>query len=104
MSGCPLGIVAVAIILLLYVKWPEYGKGIWHCLTRYSTLQPCDIEFHDKARATFASILMRVNIRIGRAAYRYFEVISVGSVILFLYFLWILSLWLFDCVLIVLGQ
>jgi hypothetical protein len=85
-------------MVLMYLKWPEYGKGIWYCLTRYSTLQPCDIEFHEKARATFTSILMRVHIRLGRAAYRYFEVISIGSVILFVYFLLILALWLFDCV------
>jgi hypothetical protein len=91
--------VAVAIMVSMLLKWPEYGRGIWYCLTRYSTLQPCDIEFHEKARATFTSILMRVHIRLGRAAYRYFEVISIGSVILFVYFLFILALWLYDCLL-----
>ncbi|MHA2385487.1 MAG: hypothetical protein ACXAEE_04670 [Candidatus Thorarchaeota archaeon] len=88
MSMCPAYIITLAIIVLMYVKWPDYGRMLWHCLARYTTLRPCDITFHDKARATFTSILMRVHSRLGRAAYQRFDVVSVVMVILLLIFIW----------------
>jgi hypothetical protein len=81
----------------MYVKWPHYGQEIWQCLKRYSSLRACDIDFHDKARATLTSIAMRRHIRIGRAVYRYFEVISVFSVLLFVYFIMSMFLELLTC-------
>lgn len=79
---------AVVVIVSLYARYPDYGRALWHCLRRYSTLRPCDIDFHDKARATLTSMCMRVNIRVARIVHRNFEVVSVFSVILFAVFLW----------------
>ncbi|MHA2374248.1 MAG: hypothetical protein ACXAEB_14660, partial [Candidatus Thorarchaeota archaeon] len=62
------------------------------------TIRPCDIDFHDKARATLTSIVMRIHIRLGRAVYKSFEFISVISVILFVIFLLSMSAGLIECV------
>ncbi|MHA2303060.1 MAG: hypothetical protein ACXACD_19110, partial [Candidatus Thorarchaeota archaeon] len=62
------------------------------------TIRPCDIDFHDKARATLTSIVMRIHIRLGRAVYKSFEFISVISVILFVIFLLSMSVGLIECV------
>ena len=98
MSACLLPVAELIIMILLFLKYPDYGRDIFHCLKQYSTVSPCDIDFHDKARATLTSIMMRVNIRLGRAIYKYFEVISVLSVILFLIFLLSLGLGIMECV------
>ncbi len=97
MDGCIIAIIELVIIILMYMRWPRYGQAVWHCLTRYSTLRACDIDFHDKARATLTSIVMRRSIRFGRAIYRNFEVISVFSVLLFIAFLVNLILGLLNC-------
>jgi hypothetical protein len=86
-DACIIPIVELAIIILLYAKWPRYGQAVWHCLRRYSTLRACDLDFHDKARATLTSIVMRSSVRFGKAIYQNFEVISVFSVLLFLLFI-----------------
>ncbi|MHA2178907.1 MAG: hypothetical protein ACXAAK_11215, partial [Candidatus Thorarchaeota archaeon] len=87
MDVCIIPIVELAIIILLYIRWPRYGQAVWHCLKRYSTLRACDIDFHSKTRATLTSIVMRTSSRFGRMVYRYFEVISVFSVLLFVAFI-----------------
>jgi hypothetical protein len=98
MSTCLLPVAELTIMILLFLKYPDYGRDIFHCLKRYSTVRPCDIDFHDKARATLTSIVMRIHIRLGRAIYKSFEFISVVSVILFLIFLVYLGLGLIECV------
>ncbi|MHA2229794.1 MAG: hypothetical protein ACXABL_11350 [Candidatus Thorarchaeota archaeon] len=98
MSTCLLPVAELTIMILLFLKYPDYGRDIFHCLKRYSTVRPCDIDFHDKARATLTSIVMRIHIRLGRAIYKSFEFISVVSVILFLIFLLYLGLGLIECV------
>ncbi|MHA2084641.1 MAG: hypothetical protein ACXABD_12870 [Candidatus Thorarchaeota archaeon] len=98
MSVCLLPVAELAIMILLFLKYPDYGRDIFHCLKRYSTIRPCDIDFHDKARATLTSIVMRIHIRMGRAVYKSFEFISVISVILFVIFLLNLALGVVECV------
>ncbi|MHA1935849.1 MAG: hypothetical protein ACW97A_11250 [Candidatus Thorarchaeota archaeon] len=98
MSACLLPVAELAILIILFLKYPNYGREIFHCLKRYSTIRPCDIDFHDKARATLTSIVMRIHIRLGRAVYKSFEFISVISVILFVIFLLSMSVGLIECV------
>jgi hypothetical protein len=98
MSACLLPVAELAILIILFLKYPNYGREIFHCLKRYSTIRPCDIDFHDKARATLTSIVMRIHIRLGRAVYKSFEFISVISVILFVIFLLSMSAGLIECV------
>ncbi|NHI88247.1 MAG: hypothetical protein EAX87_01920 [Candidatus Thorarchaeota archaeon] len=102
MDTCFLPLVYLLIISLMYLKWPQYGKEIWNCLKRYSSLRACDVDFHDKARATLTSIVMRRSIRLGRSVYRNFEVISVFSVLAFVYFMMRIFIDLFFCVVLLL--
>ncbi|MHA2263471.1 MAG: hypothetical protein ACXAEN_13840 [Candidatus Thorarchaeota archaeon] len=81
----------VVLLVFLHARYPDYGRSMWHCLTRVATLRPCDIGFHDKARATLTSMAMRVHIRLARFVYKHFEAVSIVSVIMFIVFLWNLS-------------
>ncbi|MFW9926717.1 MAG: hypothetical protein ACFFDM_08130 [Candidatus Thorarchaeota archaeon] len=85
----------------MYIRWPRYGQAVWHCLSRYSTLRACDIDFHDKARSTLTSMVMRYSIRGGRVIYKNFEAISVMSVLLFIAFIVNLFIGLVTCIIVV---
>ncbi|MFX1606704.1 MAG: hypothetical protein ACFFDD_12490 [Promethearchaeota archaeon] len=98
MNTCIPPIVYLTVIILMYLKWPQYGREIWQCLKRYTSLRSCDVDFHDKARATLTSIVMTRSIRVGRAVYKNFEVISVLSVLLFVYFIVRIFFDLFMCI------